>query len=163
MHRLFLILILAFAQPVLADGEGAGIGPAIPEASGDPHPEGNAYMRRWHMDMMRHDRDETMYEGARDVNASIGECFECHAVKDDAGTPVTYADERHFCRTCHDFAAVQVDCFDCHRSTPEGFEEPAPHAALRGVVAPREKQEAGIARVQAYLDARPLRKAEVRP
>ena len=154
MRLLVVILALAvtLAAPASAEEARAGYGPVIPKATGDPHPEGNAYMRRWHMTMMTHDRDETVYEGDRDVNASLGECFECHTVKDDAGTPVTYADERHFCRTCHDFAAVRVDCFDCHRSTPEGFEEPAAHAAHRATL-PRGAEPGGVARLQAYLEA----------
>ncbi|MEJ2035783.1 MAG: hypothetical protein P8X69_06795, partial [Maritimibacter sp.] len=40
-------------------------------------------------------------------------------VNDDTGTPVTAEDPRHFCRVCHDYAAVEVDCFMCHRSTPD--------------------------------------------
>ena len=150
--RVILALLVALASPAFAEEAKTGFGPAIPEATGDPHPEGNAYMRRWHMSMMKHDRDKTMYDGARDVNASLGECFDCHTVKDEAGTPVTYADDRHFCRVCHDFTAVKVDCFDCHRSTPEGFEEPAAHAfnAPAQSLAPRDLS--GAEHIHAYLD-----------
>lgn len=145
-------LIAMLASAVWA-GEGqGGYGPAIPEATGEAHPEGNDYMRRWHMSMMRHDRDVTMYEGKRDQNASLGGCFECHAAKDETGTPVTYADERHFCRACHDYVAVRVDCFDCHRSTPEGVEEPPAHAALGGVLSPSLGADVGA--LAAYLGAR---------
>ncbi|SDJ25748.1 hypothetical protein [Aliiruegeria lutimaris] len=123
----FLGLLLALAAPVSAQ-DFAGLGPEIPKATGDPHPEGNRVMRRRHMEMMRHDRDMTMHDGEREIDASISECFECHSVKDEAGGYVTYESEKHFCRACHDFVAVKVDCFMCHRSTPEGFEEPALHA-----------------------------------
>ena len=143
-----LILALAWVAP----GAAQGLAPDVPKATGEPHPEGNDYMRRWHMTMMKHDRDVTMYEGVRPTDASLAECFECHTVKDEAGRPVTVADERHFCRTCHDFAAVRVDCFDCHRSTPEGFEEPAIHASLPRTPLPRNEGE-GVEAVQAYLDA----------
>ncbi len=125
--RLVILLIglaMASATPALAQD----MGPVIPKASGEPHPEGNDYMRRWHMVMMKHDRDVTMYQGIRPTDASLGECFDCHTVRNEAGVPLTVADERHFCRACHDYAAVQVDCFDCHRSTPEDFEEPELHA-----------------------------------
>ena len=154
MRLLILILGLwaAFLAPAVAEEAQVGYGPVIPKATGEPHPEGNAYMRRWHMTMMKHDRDITMYEGERPVNASLGECFECHTVKDDAGTPLTVADERHFCRTCHDFAAVKVDCFDCHRSTPEGFEEPAAHAFNRPVTKSHSPGSAEMERIHAYLD-----------
>ena len=125
---LILGLMLGFAglsAPAIAQA------PEVPKATGEPHPEGNAWMRRWHMEQMKHDRDQTMYAGDREVRASLGECFDCHTVKDESGTPVTYEDERHFCRTCHDYVAVKVDCFMCHRSTPEGYEEPELHAVLR--------------------------------
>lgn len=166
MRRWIVILIaaIAIAAPAAAQQVPAGSGPAIPRASGEPHAEGNAYMRRWHMSMMKHDRDKTMYQGQRDVTASIGECFDCHTVRNEAGTPVTVADERHFCRVCHDYAAVQVDCFDCHRSTPADFEEPAPHAAndpahrsghrpaQRSAKASVRPGNADVARIVAYLD-----------
>lgn len=145
-------LIAMLASAVWADGGQGGYGPVIPEATGEAHPEGNDYMRRWHMSMMRHDRDVTMYEGKRDQNASLGGCFECHAAKDEAGTPVTYADGRHFCRSCHDYVAVKVDCFDCHRSTPEGVEEPPAHAALGGIFSPSLGADVGA--LIAYLGAR---------
>lgn len=153
MRKLFLIVgvLSALVVPAAADEARSGYGPAIPEASGDPHPEGNAYMRRWHMTMMRHDRDITMYEGERGLNASLGACFECHTVRDEAGTPVTVSDERHFCRVCHDYAAVKVDCFDCHRSTPEDFEEPPAHAALTPLMSPLSKGNAELGQLHAYL------------
>lgn len=151
---LLLGLILAIGGPAFA--QDSGFGPDIPKASGEPHPEGNDYMRRWHMTMMRHDRDLTMYDGNRNVGASIGECFECHTVKDANNIPVTFGDERHFCRTCHDYAAVRIDCFDCHRSTPEGFEEPQPHASYRALPARREPLQSEIVEMAlSYLNALP--------
>lgn len=149
-RRLILGLCLALAWGVAAPAQ--EIAPVVPKATGEPHPEGNAYMRRWHMQMMRHDRDVTMYQGVRPVEASLNACFECHTVRDDAGTPVTVADERHFCRTCHDFAAVKVDCFDCHRSTPEDYDEPPAHAALNRRLEAPLKQQSDIGAMQAYLD-----------
>jgi hypothetical protein len=32
---------------------------------------------------------------------------------------VTVSSPQHFCRSCHDYAAVKVDCFECHASRPE--------------------------------------------
>lgn len=134
MKRLLAILgvFIALAAPSVAEDGLWKYGPSVPEATGDPHPEGNEYMRKYHMELMKHDRDMTMYDGERELDASLKECFDCHTVKDQTtGDPVTYEDERHFCRTCHDFVAVKVDCFMCHRSTPEGYEEPQPlHSRL---------------------------------
>lgn len=123
----YLALVLTLATPALADSGLYKFWPAIPQGTGEPHPQGNEFMRKYHMELMKHDRDLTMYDGIRDVDASLKQCFDCHAVQDAAtGQPVTNADDRHFCRVCHDYAAVKVDCFMCHRSTPEGFEEPQP-------------------------------------
>ena len=119
-------LVLAFLAVFgLAGGAAAdGAGPVVPTATGEPHPASENW-RANHMVYMYHDRDLTMRDGVRDIAegdheimASIGECFDCHAVEDETGTPVSYEDERHFCRVCHDYAAVTVDCFMCHRSTP---------------------------------------------
>ena len=129
MRLALLLLGLALAAPATA-GEPAQLGPDIPMATGEPHPEGNDTMRRRHMEMMKHDRDLTMRDGTRDIGASLSGCFECHSVADGTGGYVTYESEKHFCRACHDFAAVKVDCFMCHRSTPDGVDEGAAHAAI---------------------------------
>lgn len=125
-----LVLICALLLAGVASAGDLRYGPDIPKATGAPHPEGNDFWRRNHMSLMKHDRDLTMHEGDRDIQASLKECFDCHTVVAD-GKPVTYQDERHFCRSCHDYAAVKVDCFSCHRSTPSGFDEPPLHAAMR--------------------------------
>lgn len=129
MIRLVLVFVFALgiAFPAMAQDR-ASLLPDIPKATGAPHPEGNEYWRKNHMSLMRHDRDLTMYQGDRDVGASLKGCFDCHAATDAAGAIVTYESEQHFCRTCHDYVAVKVDCFMCHRSTPEGVDEGGAHA-----------------------------------
>ena len=91
----------------------------MPKAVGSPHPEGNEYWRINHMDLLQHDRDLTMRLGNREVQASLKECVACHAVEDETGEPVSYESEQHICRTCHDYAAVKIDCFSCHQSKPD--------------------------------------------
>lgn len=81
--------------------------------------EDTDFMRRNHMDMLQHDRDKTMHKGIRDIKFSLKGCINCHAEKDESGQVVNIKDERHFCRGCHDYAAVKVDCFQCHSSLPE--------------------------------------------
>jgi hypothetical protein len=144
----FLALVLSLAAVVVQAEERSSLWPAVPEATGAAHPEGNEYMRKRHMDLMRHDRDLTMHEGDREIGASLKQCFDCHAAKDDHGQVVTYASDKHFCRVCHDFVAVKVDCFMCHRSTPEGVDEGSAHADA-GVLMPRPEGDAGA--VAAYL------------
>ena len=77
------------------------------------------FMRRNHMKMLLHQRDETMHEGIRTKQYSLANCVSCHAVKGADGKPVAYSDPKHFCRTCHSYAAVRIDCFECHASRPE--------------------------------------------
>jgi len=117
---LAFLAVCGFAGGAAADGAG----PVVPTATGEPHPASENW-RANHMVYMKHDRDLTMRDGVRDlgpddheINASLAECFDCHAVKDEAGQDVSFEDERHFCRVCHDYTAVTVDCFMCHRSTP---------------------------------------------
>ncbi|MCA0869243.1 hypothetical protein LCL97_00250 [Seohaeicola saemankumensis] len=130
MVRLLLPLVLMLAAGMSAAGDRSSLWPDVPKATGAPHAEGNAYWRKHHMEMMRHDRDLTMRDGDRMIAASLKGCFDCHTVTDETGATVTYASEKHFCRSCHDFAAVKVDCFMCHRSTPDGVDETVDHAAL---------------------------------
>ena len=145
-------LVLAFLAAIGFAGVAAadGFAPVVPAATGAPHPEGSEYWRKHHMELMKHDRDLTLREGERDIQASLGQCFDCHAVTDEAtGDYVTVADERHFCRVCHDFAAVEPDCFMCHRSTPD--EE----KAHRAMAKPEDHDsiEAYLARVTAATEA----------
>ena len=75
-------------------------------------------MRKNHMEYILHQRDDTMYQGIRTSRHSFKQCVSCHAVKDDNGEFVTIDDSRHFCVTCHEYASVKIDCFQCHTDTP---------------------------------------------
>ena len=75
-------------------------------------------MRKNHMEFILHQRDETMYGGIRTSKHSLKQCISCHAVKDDHGEYVRIDDSRHFCTTCHEYASVSIDCFQCHADTP---------------------------------------------
>lgn len=89
--------------------------PAKAEGKCDADP---VWMRKWHMKVLTHKRDDTMYDGIRTDQFSLKRCITCHAVKDEAGSFVKVSDERHFCRACHDYSMVHMDCFDCHASRP---------------------------------------------
>lgn len=117
MLRLLVPILLALMVgfPALA----GDFGPVIPKASGKPHPEGNLFMRISHMKLMKHDRDQTMRFGDRDISHSLKACVDCHAVDGEDGEPVSAKSEKHFCRTCHDYVAVKIDCFQCHNSKPD--------------------------------------------
>lgn len=76
-------------------------------------------IRREHPDLLMHTRSMVVHLGARDPKLRIENCVTCHVVRDAAGAPVPFSDPRHFCNSCHVSAAVKIDCFSCHRSTPE--------------------------------------------
>lgn len=78
-----------------------------------------AWMRRNHMTALLDHRHEVVHEGIRTQRFAITGCVNCHAVKGADGKFVSYSSPKHFCRTCHDYAAVQIDCFECHASRPE--------------------------------------------
>lgn len=84
-------------------------------------------MRRTHMDMLRHQRDRTVRAGVRGEKVHLNGCVECHAgpgTGPAAGSVV--GSPQAFCEGCHRYAAVKLDCFECHRSRPASA--PAPGA-----------------------------------
>lgn len=106
------------------------LGMAGPASAGDvplPHPakafkgdkcvEPSDVMRRQHMNYLKHQRDETLREGIRGEKYSLKDCVDCHAVAqpDIAGGKVRTL--KPFCAQCHSYAAVHIDCFECHNPT----------------------------------------------
>ncbi len=77
------------------------------------------FMRRNHMELLLHKRDETMYNGIRTKKESLQNCIECHAGKDVEGKAIPVNAPGQFCSSCHTYASVKLDCFECHRTTPE--------------------------------------------
>ncbi len=69
-------------------------------------------MRRNHMEMLKHQRKLTLREGVRGSKVSLNGCIECHASKK---TGSVIGSDDNFCQTCHAYAAVKLDCWDCHQ------------------------------------------------
>ncbi len=92
--------------------------PDIPRGQGEVCVEDTDFMRRNHMSILMHQRDDTVHKGLRTRQHSLKECIDCHAVPGTDSMPVTAASPQHFCRSCHDYAAVKIDCFECHASRP---------------------------------------------
>ena len=76
-------------------------------------------MRKNHMKFILHQRDDTMYNGIRTSKYALAECINCHVTPDQNGNYAGYDQEEHFCNACHTYTAVNIDCFGCHRDTPE--------------------------------------------
>jgi hypothetical protein len=80
-------------------------------------------MRRNHMNYILHQRDETVREGIRTETYSLSKCIDCHVQPNDKGEIATHHDKEHFCSACHEYAAVQIDCFECHADRPQKYIE----------------------------------------
>lgn len=98
-----------------------------------------ATMRREHPAMLEHQRDATVRGGIRGAGppqaasapsggrreasgghtitakASLKACIACHA---SAATGSVAKAETNFCVSCHQYAAVRIDCFECHATRP---------------------------------------------
>jgi predicted CXXCH cytochrome family protein len=92
--------------------------PSPPKGKGEQCVRDTAFMRANHMNLLLHQRDETVQKGIRTKKYSLKECVACHAVPGSDGQPVSYEDPKNFCRECHDYTAVKIDCFECHASKP---------------------------------------------
>ena len=75
-------------------------------------------MRRNHMKYILHQRDETMHKGIRTPRYSLEECVNCHAAEDDRGEYLPVNGPNQFCSSCHTYASVNIDCFQCHATKP---------------------------------------------
>ena len=73
-------------------------------------------MRARHMEYILDQRDATMHEGIRTKQYSLVECINCHV--SDAPDAPRYDSEKHFCNSCHTYASVSIDCFQCHADRP---------------------------------------------
>ena len=109
----------ALVAALLLAGSAAGLaalaaGPSLDPARAGPCVEDPKLMRRSHPDFLKHGRDDTVRKGIRGIRHSLAACVDCHASRADGRV---LGSERHFCQGCHTYAAVKVDCFDCHAST----------------------------------------------
>ncbi|MFO7592478.1 MAG: hypothetical protein R6X15_00345 [Pseudomonadota bacterium] len=112
------LLALTLSAPVAA-GDNDGVGPNIPApVKGKQCVEDTDEMRKNHMKYLLKHRDETLREGIRTKQYSLKECLECHVpAKEEA--QATRSEGEHFCKSCHMYTGVKIDCFQCHAERPE--------------------------------------------
>lgn len=120
--KLFVVLLasLFLALPVTADDFKDMVPPPKAKASeknGCVAPVED--MRKNHMKKILHQRDKTVRQGIRTKQNSIAECVNCHITPKKDGSYANFGEDEHFCSSCHNYAAVTVDCFECHRDKPE--------------------------------------------
>jgi hypothetical protein len=125
MRRLLVAgaVVLTAASLAWADSDdqpkagGAPVPVITKAAKGEKCVEPNDYMRRNHMKLLMHQRDETVLLGIRTKKYSLKECINCHA-SEKTGSVAASKDD--FCVSCHSYASVKIDCFDCHSTKPQG-------------------------------------------
>jgi len=133
-HPLLWYIITVFIGVLLADAFAAGL-EDIPPPRGKYDEqtlcvEPVEIMRRKHFDFILDHRDETVIRGVRTKQYSLKGCIDCHITPDVHGRYARYSEATHFCASCHQFAAVTIDCFQCHADRPE--------EAIRKMIRPGE-------------------------
>lgn len=91
----------------------------VPATKGDQCVADTDVMRKDHMDLLDHQRDDTVIDGVRGAPFSLSGCVDCHAQRDSAGDAIRVDAEGQFCQSCHAYAAVKIDCFSCHAAIPD--------------------------------------------
>ncbi|WP_413896388.1 hypothetical protein [Rhodoferax sp.] len=103
-----------FAAPDITAAENNRVPqPVIEAARGGQCVADPAFMRRNHMKLLQHQRDDTLRGGIRTGQYSLKACIGCHASQ---STGSVAASSANFCQSCHAYAAVKIDCFECHAS-----------------------------------------------
>jgi len=108
MMRLVLVFLCLCVR---AAGAAESSLPKIDIGKGGECVKDTQWMRKNHMHLLVHQRDETVHKGVREVTNSLKNCIECHAsLKDDS----VIARDDSFCVACPKYEAVKLDCFECH-------------------------------------------------
>jgi hypothetical protein len=93
--------------------------PATEAPKGERCVEDTDFMRRNHMELLKHHRDRTVRQGIRTQQHSLANCVDCHAGTTTRSVLARGPDGREgFCAGCHAYVGVQLDCFECHAATP---------------------------------------------
>ena len=86
-------------------------------------------MRRNHMNYILHQRDITMHEGIRTETDNLAKCIDCHVEPNENGEIADIDSDEHFCNGCHEYASVQIDCFQCHADRPQKYINRSKHTS----------------------------------
>ena len=77
------------------------------------------FMKLNHGDLLKKQRYITVHQGEIG-RYSLIRCVNCHASRVNNSVLGTNS---NFCQGCHVYAAVKIDCFECHSSRPETVSE----------------------------------------
>ena len=109
-------IVSAVAGPTESTAASRVAKPVLETGQGDKCVEDTDFMRRNHMTLLEHQRDETVHKGIRTKQYSLNNCIECHASKK---TNSVIGSNENFCQSCHAYVGVKLDCFECHASKPK--------------------------------------------
>ena len=110
-----LLMILRFGASSIADVNL----PSYPKGRGEYCVEPTDVMRRDHFEYLMHHRQISVHLGVRSKRHSLVGCVDCHASQADDGTYISVNEPGQFCRSCHVYTAVKIDCFSCHAAVPD--------------------------------------------
>lgn len=119
LGRFFIATVLTMLSVSVAYAASSNVVPGSRAAGLNSCVAETGDMRRNHMDYLLHKRNQTVHQGIRTEDFSLNECVACHAGKDNSGEFVPVTEDGQFCQTCHERIAENLDCFQCHRTTPE--------------------------------------------
>ena len=138
------VLVLAIAAPAAMADSTVPL-PSLAKAfKGTQCVEPADVMRRQHMTFLDHQRDETMRQGIRGNKYSFNACVDCHATADPKIAEGKIRTLQPFCSGCHEYAAVNPDCFACHNPTaPLDKSSAATNIPLQKMIAAHLKDAGG--------------------
>ncbi len=122
-----LLVASGFESTIAAEESGSGFGKItipMPEKPADATScvEPVEIMRRDHMKFLLHQRDATVLQGDRGSKYSLTGCMNCHNPASAGNEIIRYENPKHFCASCHRYASVKIDCFECHAD--RGMDQP---------------------------------------
>lgn len=120
-HLLRLLLILTGFMLYPVQGNAETPFPVIHDPEGVHCVEPRDEMRINHMNYIMHQRDKTVHDGIRTEKYSLAKCIDCHISPNEKGEIASHDEGEHFCSTCHTYASVQIDCFECHADKPQKY------------------------------------------
>jgi hypothetical protein len=141
---LLAVTVVAVSVPATAGQEGVPIPSPAKAYKGEKCVEPADVMRREHMVFLKHQRDETMRQGIRGNKYSFNACVDCHATADPKIAEGKIRTLQPFCSGCHEYAAVNPDCFACHNPTaPLDKSSAATNIPLQKMIAAHLKDAGG--------------------
>ncbi|MBF0437624.1 MAG: hypothetical protein HQL93_00740 [Magnetococcales bacterium] len=101
--RLSFLIVTLFAVWTVLPYSGWADPPQPEKAVRGPCVRNPEWMRRNHMDFLKHKREETVRKGISVKSESFLACANCHQSRE------------RFCDRCHAYVSVAPNCFECHQ------------------------------------------------